>query len=441
MKLKLLRASVAAMGLGIVAGTPAGAQIALPPIQTPGVPILQTPVDIGRTLNGTLDAADPRRLRELRRVRIDGLLRANRASLEADPRGAPAVRSEVVAFAPTPAALERARGAGFEIVRTRNLDALDATVVVLRAPAGMSTRRALRQLRRDDPAGVYDFNHVYLESGEIAAGAAAADEATAADKRSMQSAASVKIGLIDGGVAVTHAAFGGSAIQQHGCAAPMPSEHGTAVASLMAGQSENFHGAAPGAQLYVADVYCGVATGGAVDAIADALGWLSRERVPVINISLVGPANAMLEQIVRIVVARGHIVVAAVGNNGPSAPPLYPAAYPGVVAVTGVDANRRVLLEACRGPHVAFAAPGAGMSAAAIVHPYELVRGTSFASPIVAGLLALRLKQPDRAAAEAAIAKLAAEAIDLGARGQDRIYGNGLVGETARMPEALAEIR
>jgi subtilisin family serine protease len=294
-------------------------------------------------------------------------------------------------------------------------------------------------LRDDDPAGVYDFNHVYLENGLTAAGATGSDKPMVADKPA-QAAPAVKIGLIDGGVAATHAVFGGTPIQQHGCAEAMPSEHGTAVASLLAGHSENFHGAAPGAQLFVADVYCGAATGGAVDAIADAFGWLSRERVPVINISLVGPANAMLEQIVRIVVARGYIVVAAVGNDGPSAPPLYPAAYPGVVAVTGVDANRRVLLEACRGPHVAFAAPGAGMSAAAITHPYELVRGTSFAAPIVAGLLALHLEQPDRASADAAIAALAAQAIDLGPRGQDRIYGKGLVGETVRMPEALAGI-
>ncbi len=63
-----------------------------------------------------------------------------------------------------------------------------------------------------------------------------------------------------------------------------------------------------------------------------------------INISLVGPANGLLEQLVRIITARGHIVVAAVGNDGPGAPPLFPAAYPAVVAVTGVDAKQRVLL-------------------------------------------------------------------------------------------------
>ena len=154
---------------------------------------------------------------------------------------------------------------------------------------------------------------------------------------------------------------------------------------------EHFSGAAVGAELYSADVYCGLATGGAVDAVADAFAWMSRERVPVINISLVGPANGLLEQLIRLVTARGHIVVAAVGNDGPGAPPLYPAAYPAVVAVTGVDAHRRVLVEACRGKHVDFAAPGADMAAAGLDAEFALVRGTSFAAPIAAGLFARQL--------------------------------------------------
>ena len=64
------------------------------------------------------------------------------------------------------------------------------------------------------------------------------------------------------------------------------------------------------------------------------------------------------------VVARGCLVVAAVGNDGPAARPLYPAAWPGVVGVTGVDARGRVLAEAERGVQVKFAAPGADMVAA-----------------------------------------------------------------------------
>jgi len=245
--------------------------------------------------------------------------------------------------------------------------------------------------------------------------------------------------LIDAGVQRNHPVFAGVTVHEYGCVGGnIPSAHGTAVASLLVGRGDVFHGAAPGAELFAADVYCGLATGGALDAVADALAWMSREKVPVINISLVGPANGLLEQLIRIVTARGHIVVAAVGNDGPSASPLFPAAYPAVVAVTGVDAKQRVLLEACRGKHVDFSAPGANMSAAGIESPFGLVRGTSFAAPIVAGLLARQLGVVNKEQADAAVTALVAQATDLGSRGVDKIYGNGLVGDELRPPEKLA---
>jgi len=422
-----------------IAGS-ASAQI-LPPVQLPNVPGLPTD-QINRTVNGTTDgalrAAD-QQLREVRRLRIRELLRNNRTGLEADPRGAPIVRSEVVALSPSPAALESARAEGFSVGRTRTLEGLDATIVVLQAPTGMSTRRALQRLRQLDPGGIYDFNHIYLDSGVVGEGAAE----TSVNSSTVPSSPvrGVRVGLIDGGVERKHPVFRDVSIHEHGCAGGnVPSAHGTAVASLLVGHAEHFNGAAVGAELYSADVYCGLETGGAVDAVADALAWMSRERVPVINISLVGPANGLLEQLIRIVTTRGHIVVAAVGNDGPGAPPLYPAAYPAVVAVTGVDAHRRVLIEACRGKHVDFAAPGADMAAAGLEAEFSLVRGTSFAAPIAAGLFARRLTEVDRERADAAIAELTSQAIDLGTRGPDKVYGNGLVGDSLRPSPDLARV-
>jgi hypothetical protein len=410
---------------------PAAGQI-LPPVQLPTLPGLPTD-ELNRTVNGTLRGADPEQLREVRRLRIRELLRTNRAGLEADPRGAPILRNEVVALSPSSDALERARAEGFGVGRTRTLEGLDVTIVVLQAPAGVSTRRALQRLRQLDPSGTYDFNHIYLSSGAVGE---ATGEPAPASLDVAAPARGARIGLIDGGVQLNHPVFRGVSIHEHGCAGTVPSEHGTAVASLLVGHGDHFSGAAVGAELYAADVYCGLATGGAVDAVA----WLSRERVPVINISLVGPANGLLEQVIRIVTTRGHIVVAAVGNDGPGAPPLYPAAYPAVVGVTGVDSHRRVLVEACRGDHVDFAAPGTDMAAASLDAEFALVRGTSFAAPIVAGLFARQLADVDRAHAESAVAALTAQAVDLGSRGFDRVYGNGLVGDSLRPPPELAKV-
>jgi hypothetical protein len=425
--------------LAMTLGQAAHAQ--LPRVQVPQLPRVDLPTTVTDTVNGvtgqvTNELGNVERLADLRQLRIRDLLRTQRQFVERDPSGAPILRAEIVAFSPTDAAIESARTAGFTIARERNLEGLDARVVVLHAPERMSTRRALLRLRALDPSGAYDYNHIYLDSGVVDAPASAV---SASGVGSVESVSSVKIGLVDGGVDTNHPVFQGSTIHTHGCNdKPVPSPHGTAVASLMIGHTDLFHGAVPGAELYAADVYCGLGTGGAVDAVVDAMAWIAREHVPVINVSLVGPRNITLENVVRVVIARGYIIVAAVGNDGAAAPPLYPASYPGVVGVTGVDAHQKVLLEACRGPQVDFAAPGADMAAAMLAPTFAAVRGTSFAAPIVAGLLATALKEPDAAAAEKAISQLAQQAQDLGARGFDKVYGNGLVGNAVRTAPALA---
>ena len=59
----------------------------------------------------------------------------------------------------------------------------------------------------------------------------------------------------------------------------------------------------------------------------------------VVTISLVGPRNAVLERAIGAAQRKGVVVVAAVGNDGPAAPPAYPASYDGVVAVTAATSG------------------------------------------------------------------------------------------------------
>lgn len=410
-----------------------------PGVTLPNLPRVGVPGAVGDTVAG-VTRLQSRALEDLRRVRVRELLRTNRAVLERDPRGEPMMRNELIAFSPSDEVLANAQAEGFEVIRRRSLDGLDETLIVLAAPRGMSTSRALQRLRRLDPSGAYDFNHVYTESGEVAKSGGV--RLAAAEPAALGAGVTrARIGLIDGGVDVSHPVFQDVLVHQHGCTSqPVPSAHGTAVASLIAGRSGNFHGAAPAAELFSADVYCGISTGGSVDTVAEAMAWMARERVPVVNVSLVGPENATLAGVVRVLIARGHVVVAAVGNDGPSARPLYPASYPGVVGVTGVDARKKVLLEAGRGPQVDFAAPGADMAAAMSTQAFASVRGTSFAAPIVAGLIAAQLAQPDRGAAERVVAQLAQQAVDLGSRGLDKVYGNGLVGDSLRVEPTLAKL-
>ena len=376
--------------LALGAAPAARAQLGLPVPQVPSVGEVVTQAgQIGEELE--------RPLQDLRRLQVRDLLREHRRELEADPQGMPIVRSQILALGMNEAALTAARAQGFDVVRSDAIDG-EAMLVTLRAPARMSTRRALRRLRQADPQGVYDFDHLHLESGVALTIAEFAQSGASGGPRG---------GLIDSGVdaSVRVAEQRAFATEQ-----PVAGPHGTTIAGLI-------RSAAPGARIYAADIYGGAPTGGASSALARALGWLATENVAVINVSLVGPRNRVVEAVVSRMAARGFVIVAAVGNDGPAAAPLFPASYDGVVGVTGVDARDRVLIEAGRGAQVDFAAIGVQGRA----------RGTSYAAPIVAARLAARLPAPGASAAQNAIATLRGDARDLGARGRDDVYGYGLI--------------
>jgi subtilisin family serine protease len=411
------------------------AQIRLPqlPVAPPTQTLRNTTQLLDQTGTRTLE-----HLSDLRLLEITRLARTNPTTLELDPDGQLMVRNEILALTPTDSVIDQARAAGFTVLREQNLQALGLHLVVFGVPSRLSTKKALRRLRESDPGGTYDYNHIYLGSGSIDTGGALPAIAPETMPASTASATpGLRVGLIDTGIDAGHPVFAAAAIQHWGCNDQLiPAAHGTAVASLLIGRAEVFHGVQPGAALYAADVYCGRASGGAVDALLAAFDWLVRERVPVINVSLVGPKNAMLQAVIAKVIAAGFVIVAAVGNDGPSAAPLYPASYPNVVGVTAVDAKHKVLIEAARGPQVMFAAIGADTAAAGAGTGYVAVRGTSFASPIVAALLAGQVSQPDPIQVNRALTALEKQAIDLGTAGRDLTYGFGLVGAEFRVDPA-----
>ncbi len=341
----------------------------------------------------------------LTRDHLGDLVRAHPKQLELDDNGAAVVRGEVLAISPSPASLDLAAKAGFTVLRENRLDALGLDLVTLSTPKGISAREALKRLRVLDPGGQYDLDHIYAGAGASLAVVGAAGAGGA-------SASGLRLGQLDTGVDQRHPAFAASHIEQRGFApgGVTPGAHGTAVASLMVGEARGFHGAAPGASVLAADVYGSGPTGGSADAIAGGLAWMAENHIAVINISLVGPPNLTLEAAVRAMVSHGALIVAPVGNDGPAAPPLYPAAYPGVIAVTGVDGRGRTLIEAGRAGHIDFSAPGADLKAARPGGGFAQVRGTSFASPIVAGRLAELMTGQGPSAAAQARAALEAQA-------------------------------
>ena len=156
-----------------------------------------------------------------------------------------------------------------------------------------------------------------------------------------------------------------------------------------------------------------------------------RRGVQVTNMSLSGPANALLEQLVRRLAERGMVIVAAAGNEGPKAGPAYPAAYADVIAVTAVDRMKRPYRRAGRGEHIDLSAPGVDIWTAASVSGARPKTGTSFAAPFVTAAAALMKSANDGTTAAEIHDALGKSAEDLGAPGKDVVFGWGLLNTRA----------
>ena len=386
---------------------------ALDPLNVSGPPTLDRV-----TQAFDVNTATPARVLDLRRQRLNALIRANRNTLDRDGDGQPVRKGELIVADPDPASLVLAQRAGFRMAADQRIGELGLRMVTLAPPRGMNVRDGLKTLRKIAPALAADYNHIFEPAGGALLPAAAASLAATSSVR-----AGTRIAMIDGGVA-SHPSMAQAAIEQRGFAgAAQPTGHGTAVGSLLVGNQGPFRGAARGAQLFVGDVYGGNPAAGSATTIVRALAWAASKRPSVINISLVGPANQTLARAIAALQVRGIAVVAAVGNDGPAAPPQYPASYPGVIAVTGVDAGDRALREAGRALHIDYAAPGADLVAAMPGKGFITVRGTSFAAPLVSA----------RIAATGSSALLAREAVP----GKGRV-GQGIVcGQCRTAPRAV----
>lgn len=393
------------------------AQLGLPTGGLPRVGVPELPVELPQT---GADLAQFGRILETARLdRLTRFVRQNRDAVDYDSDRYPAVRGELVATGVSDDAIKEAQAAGYAVLSRDAIEGLDLNYVRFATPAKMSLAEAEKKLRALLPDAEIDANHIFFQ-GSVSPAPPLATTVLAS------TSTNTSLGIIDGGVA-DHPSVRGR-VEQNGFAhgAPTASSHGTSVAALMIG-SGDIKGARSGASLLAADVYGTAKAGGNAAAIARALGWLAGRGVSVVTISLVGPNNALLKTAVAAAQRKGVIIVAAVGNDGPASPPAYPASYPGVLSVTGVDGRNRVLPEAGRAAHTDFAAPGADIFSATDAKKKARVRGTSFAVPLVAARLSTFYPRQSNNAVEPAVRKLMAEAVDLGKKGHDPVYGHGLI--------------
>ena len=238
------------------------------------------------------------------------------------------------------------------------------------------------------------------------------------------------LGVIDTAIDDQHTLLAQADIQTKSFVEPkmvQPTAHATAVLGRLVAKGESIKPLLPDAKIYAASVFYqkdAYSQSASTLALLQALEWMLVKRVQVINMSLAGPPNALLEKALQRVRSKGIAVVAAAGNAGPASRPLFPAAYDSVIAVSAVDEQRRIYRWANRGKHIDFVAYGVNVTTLRTGGGEGIESGTSMAAPIISAALALQMQIRGL---DESLAHLRMLSEDLGETGRDVIYGDGFI--------------
>jgi hypothetical protein len=359
-----------------------------------------------------------------------------------------AAPDEVVVTDLSPEALTLLQDEGFTLISEEDLASFGLRLTRLRVPTALGLDGARARVRALPGGEDADFNHFYRagQGDEEPSEDACVHENCPAlqlvawpSERLEACSVSVPVGVIDTGVNAEHDILNGARLEVVRMADagldPSAAVHGTAVTSLLVGAEESrVPGLIPEAEVIAVDVFSAVAGDERADvpSLLRGLDLLRGRGVRVMNLSLAGPENGVLQVALDAMAGpEGTVIVAAAGNAGPEAPPAWPAAHPAVLAVTAVDARGRVYRGAQRGAHIDLAAPGVGLLAATSIRGARGKTGTSYAVPFVTAAAAVMLSQNPALSPDEVAAGLKARARDLGAEGADEVFGAGLLEASA----------
>ena len=241
----------------------------------------------------------------------------------------------------------------------------------------------------------------------------------------------VKVAVLDSGIP-PHPALPGivKSVDALPASEPVaePFFHGTAVASLIAGNHPMARGISPAVELISIRV---INDEQRCDALSISSGLLAAldHGAEIVNLSLGCSSDLpIVRETIRLVIGAGIVVVASAGNEGLSEA-RYPAAYEGVIAVGAIEAGAERLAFSNLGSRLGLTAPGYDVNAAAPGNRYISFGGTSASAPIVSGVIAATMSDGSgrRLGAADAVRIVFANADDEGLPGVDPEYGSGVV--------------
>lgn len=246
--------------------------------------------------------------------------------------------------------------------------------------------------------------------------------------------AGVRVAVVDSGVNAQQPELAGAVLPGTDATAGFSGDghtdkmgHGTRMATLIAGHGrgpagrDGVLGIAPGAKILPV-----IAVGPDGTKLAGAISWAVAHGARVLCLAISGDDSPSLDDALDQAFAADVVVVAATGNR-PATQIRYPAAYTGVVAVSGTDEHGQSAAISVTGPEAMLSAPATNVPAPGPDGRYGISDGTSVSTALVAGAAALvRAKYPQMSAKEV-IHRLEVTADDKGAPGRDDEYGYGIV--------------
>jgi subtilisin family serine protease len=208
-----------------------------------------------------------------------------------------------------------------------------------------------------------------------------------ADLHRIATGRGTKIAVIDSGIQANHPDLSGQLLVNRNFVNGQPlavEQHGTGVAGIIGAKADNgigIAGVAPGARLMGLRACWQSKAGTVCDSLslAKAIYFAAEQQADVINLSLSGPDDRLLRELLKAALSRGSTVVTAFDQNRPDGG--FPASMPGVIAVS--DAS----LAPSRGE--VYTAPGRDVPTTQPGSRWFIVNGSSYAAAHVSGLLAL----------------------------------------------------
>jgi len=329
-----------------------------------------------------------------------------------------------------------------EVTEVIELTSLAKSLIRLRIPDGRTVEEVMEVLSCDPYKIVPQPNYLYRTSGtktDPLRDLQYAFKALNADGLpSGINGKGVKIALIDTGVDYLHPDLQGRIAYKKDIVAKdsfCRDLHGTALAGIIAACCDNsvgICGLAPQAEI-ISIKACRPIAEEKMAATTSSF-WLSQgldyailQKARVINLSLGGPKDPLIAELIQEAFSRGIVIVAAAGDKGLTHYPPYPAALDKVIAVAAVDIKGNPYAEGMQGDFIAICAPGVDIMTTAPGDKYNCYSGTSMAAAYVTAAVALLLQRHPHLEPKQVRSLLEQSARDLGVPGKDKHSGWGLI--------------